>query len=91
MIFGKDRKLPKPSVWDPLLELLIERGALHEKNYLEHLEASDFPILRIDGIGVDPNAVGRFVTATAIGQDCMRNSYAPNICSQFAAPRWPRA
>jgi predicted RecB family nuclease len=60
-------KLTKPSVWDPLLELLIERGALHEKNYLEHLEVNGFPILRVDGIGVDLNAVAQTVDAMRSG------------------------
>jgi uncharacterized protein len=46
-------KLEKPSVWDPVLELLVERGALHEQSYLDHLELNGLPILRIDGIGVD--------------------------------------
>jgi hypothetical protein len=39
-------KLEKPSVWDPVLELLVERGALHEQSYLDHLELNGLPILR---------------------------------------------
>jgi len=27
--------LAKPKVWDPVLEVLAERGDLHEKDYLE--------------------------------------------------------
>jgi hypothetical protein len=30
----------KPFVWDPLLEVLAERGALHEQNFLTHLDAA---------------------------------------------------
>jgi uncharacterized protein len=60
-------KLTKPFIWDPLLELLIERGALHEKSYLEHLDASGLPILRVDGIGIDPNAVGQTLHAMRSG------------------------
>jgi len=33
-------KLDKPSVWDPVLEVLVERGALHEQSYLDHLEVN---------------------------------------------------
>jgi hypothetical protein len=33
-------KLSKPKIWDPLLEILTERGALHEQAFIEHLEAS---------------------------------------------------
>ena len=29
--------LAKPKVWDPLLDILRERGAIHEQNYVEHL------------------------------------------------------
>ena len=32
-------KLDKPSVWDPVLEVLVERGASHEQSYLDHLDA----------------------------------------------------
>ena len=36
-----DGVLAKPHVWrDPLLEVLWERGAVHEQNYVEHLKAS---------------------------------------------------
>jgi hypothetical protein len=31
---------PKPKVWDPVLELLAERGALYEASYVEHLRAA---------------------------------------------------
>jgi hypothetical protein len=33
-----DGALKMPSVWDPLLEILWERGAIHERNYIGHLE-----------------------------------------------------
>jgi predicted RecB family nuclease len=36
-------------------------------SYLEHLEASGFPILRVDGIGIDPNAVGQTLDAMRSG------------------------
>ena len=48
---------PKPFVWDPLLEVLAERGALHEQSYLEHLQSAGFPVVKIDGVGVDESAV----------------------------------
>jgi hypothetical protein len=47
----------KPFVWDPLLEVLAERGVLHEQSYLKHLDAAGFSIVKIDGIGVDESAV----------------------------------
>ncbi|PSH65283.1 hypothetical protein CU103_09770 [Phyllobacterium sophorae] len=34
--------LAKPHIWDPLLELLWERGARHEREYVESLIANGF-------------------------------------------------
>ena len=28
-----DGKLSKPQIWDPLFEILVERGALHEQGF----------------------------------------------------------
>jgi hypothetical protein len=36
--------LPKPKVWDPLLEILSERGAAHEQNSIEHLTKSGLEV-----------------------------------------------
>lgn len=60
-------KLAKPSIWDPVLEILVERGALHEQSYLEHLEVNALPILRIDGVGVDTRAVAQTLDAMRAG------------------------
>jgi hypothetical protein len=48
--------LPKPKVWDPLLQILWERGAAHEQSYLEHLNGMGLDVVRIDGIDVSCNA-----------------------------------
>jgi predicted RecB family nuclease len=48
---GKEKA---PKVWDPLLELLWERGLAHERNYIEHLEVAGFKVGRIDGSGIEP-------------------------------------
>ena len=60
-------ELGKPFVWDPLLEVLAERGALHEQSYLDHLEASGLHIVRIDGIGVDMSALAQTLDAMRSG------------------------
>jgi hypothetical protein len=50
-------ELAKPKVWDdPALEALSERGALHERNYLDYLEANGVPIVSIDGKAIDATA-----------------------------------
>ena len=51
-------ELEKPKVWDPVLETLAERGALHEQGFIEHIIAAGIAVTVIDGVGVDSN-VGR--------------------------------
>src|SRR6267142_6348947 len=51
--------LEKPKVWDPLLQLLWERGARHEQAFVDHLKSQGFSVTVIDGIGVDDIAVSR--------------------------------
>ena len=60
-------ELDKPSRWDPVLEVLVERGALHEQSYLDHLELSGLSIMRVDGIGVDASAVEQTLDAMRRG------------------------
>jgi hypothetical protein len=69
-------KLDKPSHWDPVLEVLVERGALHEQSYLDHLELSGLSITRVDGIGIDASAVEQTLDAMRKGctNHCARRS-----------------
>jgi predicted RecB family nuclease len=60
-------KAQKPKVWDPLLELLVERGALHEQAYVDHLKAQGLSITKIEGIGVDAGAVAETLAAMKAG------------------------
>ena len=60
-------ELPKPSVWDPVLEVLAERGALHEQSYLDDLKGNGFPVVSIGGVGVDTQAVASTVKAMRDG------------------------
>jgi predicted RecB family nuclease len=62
-----DGKLKKPVVWDPLLELLVERGHLHEREYLEHLTASGLAPVVIAGVGINPAAVAQTLAAMRAG------------------------
>lgn len=59
--------LPKPAFWDPLLQILWERGARHERGYVDHLKAQGFDITVIDGVGVDDDAVAHTRTAMTEG------------------------
>jgi uncharacterized protein len=49
--------LPKPKVWDPLLQILAERGAAYEQSYVDHLTEAVLDVVRIDGIDVTATAV----------------------------------
>ena len=59
--------LPKPAFWDPLLQILWERGARHEQGYVEHLKAQGFSVTVIDGVGVDDDALAQTRTAMIEG------------------------
>lgn len=59
--------LAKPKIWDPVLEVLAERGALHEQGYLDHLKKTGLPVVVIDGIGVDPAAIAKTIEAMKAG------------------------
>jgi predicted RecB family nuclease len=59
--------LAKPKVWDPLLQILLERGAAHEQSYVEHLKAAGLDVVRIDGVEVAREAVAATVAAMRRG------------------------
>ena len=60
-------ELSKPSVWDPVLELLVERGAQHERGYIEHLRAGGLSIVEIEGVGIDAAAAAKTLDAMKAG------------------------
>jgi predicted RecB family nuclease len=59
--------LAQPKAWDPLLEILWERGSAHEKKYVEHLSKSKLEVVRIDGVDVTGQAVAETVSAMKAG------------------------
>jgi hypothetical protein len=59
--------LPKPKVWDPLLQILSERGTAHERSYIEHLTAAGLDVIWIDGIEVTDAAVDDTLAAMRRG------------------------
>lgn len=60
-------EIPKPYIWDPVLEILAERGAQHEKAYVEHLQSTGLSVTVIDGVGVETAAVEQTVAAMKAG------------------------
>lgn len=59
--------LAKPKVWDPLLEILSERGSIHEQNYVEHLTKAGLAVVRIDGVEISDRAVAETLAAMRQG------------------------
>ena len=59
--------LAKPKVWDdPLLRILLERGASHEQNYVEHLTGVGLDVIRINDVEVTNGAAAEtLATMTA--------------------------
>lgn len=60
-------EMAKPSVWDPVLEILAERGAQHEKAYVEYLRSQGDEIVPVEGVGIEPEAVDRTLAAMRAG------------------------
>src|SRR5437868_15503039 len=60
-------ELEKPKVWDPVLEALAERGALHEQGFIEHIRSGGIDVTVIDGVGVDSLSVAATGDAMARG------------------------
>lgn len=59
--------LAKPKVWDPLLQILWERGSVHEQNYVKHLMQAGLELIRIDGVDVTDKAVSETLAAMRNG------------------------
>ncbi len=61
--------LAKPELWDPSLEVLWERGAAHERAYVEHLRSLGLRVVEIEGIGIAPAQVEQTMAAMRAGTD----------------------
>src|SRR6266436_1939787 len=60
--------LEKPKIWDPILETLAERGALHEQGFIDHVKADGLSVAVIEGVGVDHTSVAETQDAMARGE-----------------------
>ncbi|GJL56578.1 MAG: nuclease [Nitrospirales bacterium] len=61
--------LAKPDHYDPLLEILRERGLQHEQAYIEHLQDEGFAITVIDGVDINEVSVAQTLEAMREGKD----------------------
>jgi predicted RecB family nuclease len=61
-------QLERPRSWDPFLELLRERGAIHEKAFIDRLKADGHSIYEVHGDGVDQAMADRTIGAMKAGE-----------------------
>ena len=60
--------LAKPDHYDPLLEILRERGYRHEQTYIEHLQNCGYEITVIEGFDITEEAVEATIEAMREGK-----------------------
>jgi hypothetical protein len=73
--------LAKPSTWNPLLDVLRERGLRHELGYVDHLNEKGLDIETVAGIGLDEDAVAATSKAMRLGREVI-------VQGAFLANNW---
>lgn len=62
-------QIAKPKIWnDPQLQLLRERGAIHEKNYIDQLKVPASEIVKIEGVDVTEESTKQTIEAMRSGK-----------------------
>lgn len=61
--------LKKPNHYDPLLEILRERGQRHEDAYIEHLRAQGHQVTEIEGVDITDKTVHATLEAMRNGSE----------------------
>lgn len=74
-------QIEMPGRWDPLLEILRERGQRHEAAYVEHLRAQNLEVFAVDGVDITPAAIEETRIAMASGKEVI-------IQGALQAGRW---
>lgn len=59
--------LARPVSFDPFLEILWERGAIHEQSYIDHLRASGLHAVRIEGVEITKSTAEQTLNAMRAG------------------------
>lgn len=73
--------LKKPDHYDPLLEILRERGQRHEDAYIEHLHAQGHQVIEISGVDITDSTIDATLEA-------MRNGSEVIIQASLRDGRW---
>jgi uncharacterized protein len=76
-----DGALQRPKAWDPLLEILRERGAAHERAFVEHLKNHGIKAANVEGVEVTPSAVAETLAA-------MKGGVPVIVQAALAHDRW---
>ena len=71
-------QMNRPDNYDPLLEILRERGHRHEQAYFEHLKSSGYDISIIDGVEIDSTSVGTTIDAMKEGREIIAQAALQN-------------
>lgn len=62
-------KAQAPKVWNPMLEVLWQRGLEHERQYVEHLSSLGLEVTLIEGKEVTTEAISQTLRAAQSGAD----------------------
>ncbi|TCR68182.1 TM0106 family RecB-like putative nuclease [Bosea sp. BK604] len=62
-------ELEKPVHWDPLLEILRERGFSHERAFIDHLNSAGLKAVTIEGVEIADASVSATIEAMKAGYD----------------------
>ena len=73
--------LAKPRTWNPLLDVLRERGLRHEQGYVDHLREKGLDIETVAGVGLDEDAVAATAKAMSLGREVI-------VQGAFLADNW---
>src|SRR3954471_12297770 len=60
-------ELQKPKIWDPVLETLAERGAAHERAFVDYLKTRGMAATVIGGVGLDAKSTSATMEAMSRG------------------------
>src|SRR5439155_18288 len=75
-------QLEKPKPYDPLLQILAERGLAHERQYVDHLKQAGLTVVEIESSGgIDQARIDRTLEA-------MRAGAAVIVQGAFAHDGW---
>src|ERR1700730_14873105 len=61
--------LSKPKIWDPVLQSLVERGLVHERQYVAHLKQLGVNVVEIQGGGINSTQAQQTLEAMRSGAD----------------------